>query len=77
MCLISVSRHDGSRGVTRSNEHQCEVPQVSSGGCGGEGGARGVVEVRHLGRDGGGGEEETGNVVLETHPATQVRQSLV
>ena len=31
-----------------------------------------MVALCHLGRDGGEGEEETGNVVLETHPAAQV-----
>ena len=34
-----------------------------------------MVGVRHLCRDRGGGEEKTGDVVLETHPATQVGQS--
>ena len=31
-----------------------------------------MVALCHLSRDGGEGEEETGNVVLETHPAAQV-----
>ena len=31
-----------------------------------------MVALCHLGREGGGGEEEAGNVVLEAHPAAQV-----
>ena len=31
-----------------------------------------MVGLRHLGCDGGEGEEEAGHVVLETHPAAQV-----
>ena len=34
-----------------------------------------MVEVRHLCRDRGRGEEETGDVVMETHPDTQVHVS--
>ena len=34
-----------------------------------------MVEVRHLRRDRGRGEEEDGDVVMETHPATQVHLS--
>ena len=32
-----------------------------------------MVALRHLCREGGGGEEEAGDVVLETHAAAQVR----
>ena len=71
--MCAVPRHYGSGGLAGQNEHQPQVPQVSSGGRGG-GGAKGVVEVRHLCRDRGGGQEEAGDVVMETHPAAQVRQ---
>ena len=32
-----------------------------------------MVEICHHSCEGGGGEEEAGNVVLETHEAAQVR----
>ena len=31
-----------------------------------------MVGIRRVSRDRGGGEEETGHVVVETHPAAQV-----
>ena len=70
-CIAIVQEPLEHCGDVRPTCGQPQVPQVSSGGRGG-GGAKGVVEVRHLCRDRGGGQEEAGDVVMETHPAAQV-----